>query len=208
MSASQATVGIIDYGAGNIRSIVNSLNHLGSNVVVVSDISSLKKVSHIILPGVGAFGHCSKKLIQSGLLDYITECVLVDRKPTLGICVGMQLMADNSDELGFHIGLGWLGGEVRKIVPTDQEIRIPHVGWNDVTFSQEFGDFRNGESFDFYFDHSYALKYSERGDTIAICRHGEKFCAVVRRNNIVASQFHPEKSQNAGLRFMRGFLAM
>lgn len=208
MSAQTATVGIINYGAGNIKSIVNSFNYIGCKVVVVSDVLSLRSASHLILPGVGAFGHCADKLQASGLLDGIAESVFINGVPTLGICVGMQLLADSSNELGMNNGLGWLGGEVRKIVSSGTGVRIPHVGWNNVVFRSNFGEFKTGDTVDFYFDHSYALTRPKYGEILATCQHGVEFSAVVRRDNIVASQFHPEKSQNAGLRFLRGFLEM
>jgi glutamine amidotransferase len=208
MSAKTATVGIINYSAGNVKSIINSFEYIGSKILVISDVSSLRTASHLILPGVGAFGHCASKLQASGLLDGISECVLINKVPTLGICVGMQLLADSSNELGMHNGLGWLGGEVRKVVSSGTDVRIPHVGWNDVVFRGDFGEFRTGDTADFYFDHSYALSRPKNGEILAVCQHGVEFCAAVRRDNIVASQFHPEKSQNAGFQFLRGFLEM
>ena len=208
MSVKIATVGIINYGAGNIKSILNSFEYIGAKTVVISDIFALRTASHLILPGVGAFGYCASKLQASGLLDGFAEFVLINKVPTLGICVGMQLLADSSNELGRHNGLGWLGGEVRKVVSSGTDVRVPHVGWNDVVFRGDFGEFRTGDSADFYFDHSYVLNRPKNGEILAVCQHGVEFCAAVRRDNIVASQFHPEKSQNAGLQFLRGFLEM
>lgn len=208
MTASKSIVGIIDYGAGNIQSIANAFDHLGAIVRNVRAGDDIEGISHLVLPGVGAFGYCCSKLASSGLIDVLSCWALVDRKPILGICVGMQLMADSSNELGMHLGLGWCGGEVRALQSADANVRIPHVGWNDVTFDAEFGEFARGDSADFYFDHSYALKTPTLSQRVGACMHGETFCAVVRRDNVVAAQFHPEKSQTAGLRFLRSFLAL
>lgn len=208
MTAHSPIVGVIDYGAGNLKSIVNSFDYLGAAVRRVGKGDTIDNVTHLVLPGVGAFGYCSHMLTSSGLIDVLTRWALVERKPTLGICVGMQLMTDSSDELGMHFGLGWCSGEVRKLGSGDAKVRVPHVGWNDVIFDVEFGEFKSGDSADFYFDHSYALKTPAFGQRVASCTHGESFCAVVRRDNVVAAQFHPEKSQAAGMRFLRSFLAL
>ena len=129
-----------------------------------------------------------------------------DGKPLLGICVGMQLLADWSDELGVQQGLGWVGGSVQRLSPAG-DVRVPHVGWNTVHFVEPFERFALGDEADFYFDHSYAYRAPRDGKAVATCTHGETFCAVIRRGALVAAQFHPEKSQTSGLRFLRGFLA-
>lgn len=206
MTGSQPTVGIVDYGAGNIKSIINAFEYIGARVKRISSGDSLESVSHLVLPGVGAFGYCSSQLMDTGLVDSLSRWALLDQMPTLGICVGMQLMAGTSEELGLHQGLDWLGGDVLKLQASDDSIRIPHVGWNDVQFVSRFGDFAAGSSANFYFDHSYALSAPSKGESLGICEHGRLFCAIARLDNVIAAQFHPEKSQLAGLRFLRGFL--
>ncbi len=203
-----AAVGIVDYQAGNIRSIANAFEHQGARVVRVKSESDLQGVSHLVLPGVGAFGHCADMLRQSGITPAVEHWAFTLKRPTLGICVGMQLLADSSDEMGLHEGLGWIGGEVRCLHAADPKVRIPHVGWNTAVFARPFGSFRTGEGADFYFDHSFAYRRPRLGEPVATCTHGEEFCAVVALDNIVASQFHPEKSQGAGARFLRAFLEM
>ena len=201
-------VGLIDYGAGNIQSLRNALEHVGGIVSLVHCDGGLKGLSHLVLPGVGAFGHCMERLKKSGMLTAIEDWALDQCRPTLGICVGMQMLADSSQEQGRQEGLGWIGGEVTKLSSSDARIRIPHVGWNSVQFEEIFGECNTTDLNDFYFDHSYAYRTPIKGGILANCVHGEKFCAVVRRDNIVGSQFHPEKSQAAGMRFLRSFLAM
>jgi glutamine amidotransferase len=208
MASRNRHVGIIDYQAGNIRSIENAVFHLGAGVTLVREAADLAEVSHVLLPGVGAFGHCAAKLAATGLVPAIREAVLDRGRPLLGICVGMQLLADSSEEMGGHEGLGWVGGTVRAMYPAPPRIRIPHVGWNDVRFEEDFGGFAAGESADFYFDHSFAYHDPARGRVIGSCDHGGPFAAAIRNGNIVAAQFHPEKSQAAGLKFLEGFLAM
>jgi imidazole glycerol-phosphate synthase subunit HisH len=201
--------GIIDYNSGNIRSVVNAVESIGVATQRVYDPDQLAGCSHIILPGVGAFGFCVDRLRESGLLPALENWALQDKKPLLGICVGMQLMADSSEEQGRHEGLGWIGGLVRKLdKSSDDGIRVPHVGWNEVVFSQSFGLFKSGEYVDFYFDHSFAYHNPVLGYEIGFCRHGCQFSAIVRRDNIVAVQFHPEKSQTAGMRLLESFLAL
>jgi glutamine amidotransferase len=203
-----AVVGVIDYGAGNVRSIANAIEHLGARAVAVRRPRDLEMATHLLLPGVGAFGFCADKLRTSGLLPTIEAWALGERRPLLGICVGMQLFADDSEELGLHAGLGWGGGQVRRLRPASSSARVPHVGWNTVLFDEPFGDFASGDRADFYFDHSYAYLGPTRARTVATCDHQAVFSAVIRRGVMVASQFHPEKSQTAGLRFLAGFLSL
>jgi glutamine amidotransferase len=202
------SVGIIDYQAGNIRSISNAFESLGVDVSVVSRPDSLKKHTHLVLPGVGAFGYCAARLRESGLQSHLNDWIFDLKRPLLGICVGMQLCADFSEEHGRHEGLGWIGGKVQKLNPEMPSVRIPHVGWNTVVFQKDFGRFRCGEEADFYFDHSYAFMSPTTGITIGSCNHGLRFSAVVQRDCLLATQFHPEKSQEAGKRFLSSFLEM
>jgi imidazole glycerol-phosphate synthase subunit HisH len=208
MSARRACVGVVDYRAGNIRSIVNAFEHLNAETRLVSDESHLSGLSHLVLPGVGAFGFCAERLRASGLQPALQRWTLVEHRPLLGICVGMQLLADSSDELGLQDGLGWGGGKVERLRPDMAAARVPHVGWNSVRFDADFGEFAPGEEADFYFDHSYAYTAPTLAHRLAACTHGQTFSAVIRRGNLVAAQFHPEKSQTSGMRFLRSFLAL
>ncbi len=203
--APRRCVGIVDYRAGNVRSIANAFDHLGCDVEIVTREADLDGVTHLVLPGVGAFGHCADNLGASGLLPALTRWVHEGRQPLLGICVGMQLLADAGEELGEHLGLGWIRGRVRRLPAAG--VRLPHVGWNTVRFVASVAGFAAGESDDFYFDHTYGFFCDDPADVAAECTHGATFAAAVRHENILAVQFHPEKSQEAGLRFLAGFLA-
>jgi glutamine amidotransferase len=208
MNARGLHVGIVDYQAGNIHSIQSAFEFLGARVLLVHAPGDLETLTHVVLPGVGAFGHCAEKLLATGLVPALERTMADAGTPLLGICVGMQLLADRGEEMGGHDGLGWIGGTVRPLTPAPPAIRVPHVGWNDVRFEEDFGPFSAGESADFYFDHSFAYHDPVHGRAIGRCDHGERFAAVVRKGNLVAAQFHPEKSQEAGLNFLRGFLAL
>lgn len=204
--ATRRSVGIVNYRAGNLRSIGNAFDHLGCDVATITQESDLSGVTHLVLPGVGAFGHCADNLRASGLIPAISAWAFEQRRPLLGICVGMQLLADAGEELGEHAGLGWIHGRVRRLKAGGAE-RLPHVGWNSVNFVTAVAGFAPGEADDFYFDHTYGFFCSDAAAVAAECTHGETFAAVVRSQNIVAAQFHPEKSQDAGLRFLSGFLS-
>lgn len=199
-------VGIVDYGAGNIRSIENAFDHVGASTRKIVREEDGSGVTHLVLPGVGSFGFCKQRLVESGLVPLLERWAIFDRRPLLGICVGMQLLAEESEEHGRHEGLGWIRGRVRPIPGDGARVRIPHVGWNDVCFERSFGRFATGQHVDFYFDHSFALFGYDESETVATCRHGVEFAVVAKCDNIVASQFHPEKSQDAGLDLIKGFL--
>jgi glutamine amidotransferase len=165
MATERVRVGIVDYESGNIRSVANAVEHAGGEVTIVTSPGDMSGLTHLVLPGVGAFGFCDQ-------------------------------------------GLGWMGGVVRPLEkPAGSDLRIPHVGWNAVTFAEAFGQFRAGESADFYFDHSYALDMPTKGRRVGVCEHGRAFSALVVRDNIVAAQFHPEKSQAAGMKLLQSFFA-
>jgi glutamine amidotransferase len=202
-------VGVVDYQSGNVHSVLNALETAGARTALVRRPEDFAGCSHLLLPGVGAFGFCADSLRASGLVEALEDWALRAQRPLLGICVGMQLLADRSEELGEHAGLGWIGGEVRRLQPRPgpPPVRVPHVGWNEVRFAEAYGDFAAGEAADFYFDHSYAYHAPRLGHEVAGAEHGERFCAMVRRDNLVAVQFHPEKSQSAGLRLLSSFLA-
>ncbi len=201
-------VGLIDYRAGNIRSIVTAFEHLGAKTQVIQSGVDTTKLTHLVLPGVGAFNFCLEQLKISGMLPMIEEWTFVMQKPILGICVGMQLLANSSDEMGFHSGLGWMGGKVQKLYSSDLSIRIPHVGWNTVFFEQDFDGYKKNTHGDFYFDHSHAYHSPTKDQVLATVNHGQTFCAAIRRENLVAVQFHPEKSQASGIKFLQSFLSL
>jgi len=203
-----ATVGLVDYQAGNLQSIGNAFELLGARVRAVTDATEFAACSHLVLPGVGAFGFCADRLRASGTVAALHRWAVEEGRPMLGICVGMQLLADQSEESPDVPGLGWFGGKVIRLCPSDGYVRVPHVGWNSVEFDAEFGEYTVGSEADFYFDHSYACGAPDRGDLVGRCAHGRVFGAVWRKRNIIACQFHPEKSQSAGLRFLSGFLQL
>lgn len=199
-------ISIIDYGVGNIHSVYNSINALGYKKVLISNNS--KDISNsdvLILPGVGAFETCINNLKQRSLLKILNKEVLINKKPILGICVGMQLLATSSEENGNHIGLGWIEGTVKKLV-IPSNYSVPHVGWNNVKLNSNSPLFSNNDqNTNFYFDHSYHFECSEE-NIIGCCDYGIKVTSAVQKNNIYGVQFHPEKSQTSGLKLFRGFL--
>ena len=198
------TIAIVDYGIGNIRSIQNAFERLYlPKPIVTNDRQKLRDASGLILPGVGAFSACSVKLDQLGLGAFLTELVIDHAKPILGICVGMQIMANHSTEGGLHKGLGWISGEVIRLeVPN---LQVPHVGWNNVQISNSNSIFSRVEQGDhFYFDHSYHLVCDD-AYCIATTDYGGKITVAVQKKNIFGVQFHPEKSANAGLKLFRSF---
>jgi glutamine amidotransferase len=175
----------------------------------LSDPDNLKDCTHLILPGVGAFGFCADRLRASGMLPALENWALKDGKPLLGICVGMQLMAESSEENVEHRGLAWIGGLVQKLEKSiSTGIRVPHVGWDEVVFKESFGVFQSGDCVDFYFDHSFAFQGPTSGSELGVCKHGRQFSALIKKDNIVAVQFHPEKSQAAGIRIFESFLSL
>lgn len=202
-------IAVVDYGSGNLRSMAKALEHVGRDPVLVTrSEEDIRIAERIVLPGVGAFGEAMSMLRASGLVPVLEEEVLGRGKPFLGVCVGMQLLARESLEHGRHEGLGWLDGVVEPFEPGDPAVRVPHTGWNDVEIVEgghsPVAGVRNGESF--YFNHSYHFVPDDDAIVAARATHGVEFAAAVARGNIVATQFHPEKSQQAGLRFLAEFL--
>jgi glutamine amidotransferase len=198
---------IIDYGVGNTHSVYNSIKYLGYKKILISDISSdISKSDVIILPGVGAFETCIKNLKDRGLDKLLNNQVLINKKPILGICVGMQLLATSSEENGNHTGLGWIDGVVKKLI-IPSKYSVPHVGWNDVQFNHKSPLFSNiDQNTNFYFDHSYHFDCNNNNNIVGVCDYGIKVTAAVQKDNIFGVQFHPEKSQTSGLKLFRGFL--
>jgi glutamine amidotransferase len=198
-------VTIVDYGVGNVHSISNSLQSLAYAVRVSSRYEELKKADALILPGVGAFEVAMNHLTKNNLIEPLTQLVVHLQKPILGICLGMQLMAESSEENGVHKGLGWIEGHVKKL-HIHAPLSVPHVGWNNISIknnSEMFSRLKNNT--DFYFDHSYHFQCKPEHQA-AICTYGIEVTAAVNKDNIFGVQFHPEKSQVSGLKLFRGFL--
>ena len=200
-------VGIINYKSGNIESLKNSLNYLGFNTILINKKKDLINLSHIILPGVGAFEKCIQELKKNKAIEEILKLIRDRKIFILGICVGMQMLFEESSEFGRTKGLNLLDGKITKIKSYEFS-KIPHVGWNNITFKHSFGGFSKLRSEDFYFDHSYAYMNVKSKDLLASCIHGDKFVAAVRKSNIFGTQFHPEKSQASGLAFLKSFLEL
>ena len=197
---------IIDYGVGNVRSISNAVNYLDYKVNVSFDPAAIRAADVLILPGVGAFDACMKNLRERNLEPLLHEEVIIRRKPLLGICVGMQMMATVSMENGRHEGLNWIAGEVVKL-DLPKIFSVPHVGWNDVRIHCKKPLFdRNDENANFYFDHSYHF-VCEPQYRAATCDYGFEVTAAVQKDNIFGVQFHPEKSQTSGLKMFRSFIS-
>ena len=195
-------VALVDYGAGNLQSVRNALRAAGAdNIVVTADPDAVRSADRIVLPGVGAFAHCMGALSSiAGMVDALNEATGTRAVPFLGICVGMQLMADAGEEHGTHAGLGWVNGRVRLMETADTSIKIPHMGWNDVVPAQQHPLIEPGEA---YFLHSFAY---DGDDVIATTEHGGAVVAAIGRDNRIGVQFHPEKSQKYGLQFLSRFL--
>ena len=200
------TVALIDYGAGNLHSVHNALKAAGaSDVRVTADPAVVAIADRIVLPGVGAFGACRDALgAIGGMEDAMTQRVRGEGIPFLGICVGMQLLADTGVEHGTHEGLGWIGGTVRAIEPRSTKTKVPHMGWNDVTVRPGAPLIETGEA---YYLHGYHFDVAEDGDVAAMTTHGEALVAAVARDTMIGVQFHPEKSQRYGLAMLERFLA-
>ncbi len=200
-------VALVDYGAGNLHSVHNALKAVGANVKVTDDAQVVRAADRIVLPGVGAFRACRDGLRKvPGMIEAMTERVTVGGAPFLGICVGMQLLADRGLEFGSHKGLGWIGGEVRRIEPTDRSVKVPHMGWNDVALVPHARQHPLLDPGEAYFLHSYHFVADDPRDVAALTDHGEGLVAAVARDNVVGVQFHPEKSQEFGLELLRRFL--
>jgi glutamine amidotransferase len=201
---SKLKVAVVDYGVGNVHSVANAIRFLGYAPSVTAERTALARADVLVLPGVGAFEPAMQTLRERGLVDLLTETVIAGRKPILGICLGMQLMADDSEENGHHRGLGWIPGHVRRLV-VPAGISVPHVGWNDVSLVRREPMFdRTGDTPNFYFDHSYHF-VCEPAYQAAVCDYAGPVTAAVQRDNVFGVQFHPEKSQASGLRLLRGF---
>lgn len=204
-------IAVIDYGMGNLRSIAKALEEVGGEVLVTSDRKDIAKADRIVFPGVGAFGDGMKNLRERDLLPVLEEEIMKNKKPFLGICLGMQLLACKSEEFGEHEGLGWIDADVIRFkfpdVTGDEKLRVPHVGWNTVKFTQSHPLLEDiDKEADFYFVHSYHFVPASQDVVIGTCDHGGDFVAAISQENIFATQFHPEKSQQDGLKMLENFI--
>ena len=199
-------VAIVDYGLCNLDSIRRAVEICGSEVAVSKDPNVLDRANHLILPGVGAFGIAMRNLHDYGLAAAIRRQVSAGI-PLLGVCLGMQVLVSRSEEGGDHAGLGFIPGEVVRLNSRSENERIPHIGWNSVEFENNGGllsDIQPGT--DFYFLHSYHCRCADPNDVVAITPYCGEVVSVVRRGHVFGTQFHPEKSQKAGLRLLANFL--
>ncbi len=200
------TLALVDIQSGNLHSVENALRAAGAtDIAVTADPDAIARADRIVLPGVGAFGACAANLrAVDGLEAALERRVLQEGAPFLGICVGMQLLADTGEELGQHRGLGWVPGRVRRLDPAGTDAKVPHMGWNDVTPLADHPLLVPGEA---YFLHSYAFEGPDGdGGVIARTDHAGPVTAAIGRDNIVGVQFHPEKSQRYGLDLLARFL--
>lgn len=203
------TVAIIDYGSGNLRSAAKAFAHVGTeSVVVTADPDAVARADRIVLPGVGAFADCRRGLYAlDGMVEALIEAVIAKAQPFLGICVGMQLMATRGLEHGAHDGFDWIAGSVEAIAPADRTLKIPHMGWNDLTPRRDHPLLAGlGPDPHMYFVHSYHLAAADDWNVLATVDYGGSVTAAVGRDNLVGTQFHPEKSQALGLRLIENFL--
>jgi imidazole glycerol-phosphate synthase subunit HisH len=198
---------VVDYGICNVRSVVKALELVGATVRVSSAPRDLEEAERIVLPGVGAFEHGMTNLAARGLIEPLTDQVLGKGKPFLGICLGMQLLARTSHEFGVHEGLGWLPATVKAFALEGEGLKVPHIGWTEVSLDRPSPLFAGvSKAPSFYFVHSYHMVCDTTDLVAASAEYGVRFTAAVQRDNIFATQFHPEKSQDDGLRLLENFL--
>lgn len=200
---------IVDYGMGNIRSVMNAFELLGEKLEITDDPKKLSQSEAIILPGVGAFSDGMMNLKKKGLIEVLQKEIIEKEKPYLGICLGLEFLATKSFEGGEHEGLGWIDGEVIKINPSETSLKVPHMGWEDTQILKKDGLFKEIENPTFYYLHSYFFKIDDKEKDVitSICDYGGvTITATIQKNNIYAVQFHPEKSQTTGIKLLKNFL--
>jgi glutamine amidotransferase len=211
------SVAIVDYGSGNLHSAAKAFERAAREsghdqpIAVTSDPDAVARADRVVLPGVGAFADCRRGLDEiDGMVEALNETVLQRGRPFFGICVGMQLMAERGREYQVTPGLGWIAGEVDRITPADASLKIPHMGWNTLNMLQAhplLDEIPLGpDGLHAYFVHSYELKTSKHSDLVAQADYGGPLTAIVGRDSMVGTQFHPEKSQRLGLKLIANFL--
>jgi glutamine amidotransferase len=202
-----AGIGVVDYGMGNLRSVLNALDEVGQEAAVLTAPEEVAGYGRIIIPGVGAFAEAMDHLRESGLAEALDRHVAAG-KPLLGICLGMQLICRRSQEDGDHEGLGWVDAEVRRFPPATG-LKVPHMGWNAIDFARDhplLAEVASGA--DVYFVHSYFVDCTEAGNALGTTEHGIRFASIVARENVYGMQFHPEKSQHVGMQLLRNFATL
>lgn len=205
-------IAIIDYGMGNLRSVQKGFERIGFAAEVTADPARLLAAEKIVLPGVGAFRDCIHNLEQGGFVEPILQ-VIAEGRPFLGICLGLQLLFSESEEFGLHKGLGVIPGRVVRFPEGMQEqgekLPVPHMGWNQISLKAETRLFDGiQDNSNVYFVHSYYVKPDDPTAIAATCSYGLEFCAAIRKDNVMATQFHPEKSQGIGLQMLKNFAEM
>lgn len=197
-------IAILDYGVGNLKSIYNMFKKIGVESVITSDIEEIKKADKYLLPGVGSFDHGINSLKNAPFFEMLEKEVLENKKPILGICLGMQLLTNSSEE-GKEKGLGWVDAKTIKFDLEDKSLSIPHMGWNKTKPTCTDNIFKNLEENRFYFVHSYHVVCNDERDVLATADYGEKFICSIYKDNIYGVQFHPEKSHKFGMRLFKNF---
>ena len=204
---------IVDYGSGNVLSAQKSFikiakdNNIEADVLISKNLNDVKSSTHIVLPGQGAFSTCMNGLKKTdGLIDELSEFALIKKKPFLGICVGMQMLANISEENGDHEGLGWIDGQI-KLLPGDN-LKLPHMGWNLVMPTNSKYNNLISTKNDYYFVHSYYFECADKDNILAETKYGTNFASIVGKENIYGVQFHPEKSSSQGLNLLKEFIGV
>ena len=196
-------IALIDYGMGNLGSVSNALRYVGSEYEITSDPAVIASADGVVLPGVGAFRDCMASLTDHGLVDVIREVIAEDR-PFLGICLGLQMLFSESEEMGLHEGLGVIPG---RVVRFDHDLKIPQIGWNQISIRQDCPQLSGvADGAYVYFVHSYYVVPEDESIIATTTDYGYEFCSAIRRGNLFASQFHPEKSHDVGLHILRNFV--
>jgi len=197
-------IAIIDYGMGNLRSVSKAFEAVGHQAIVTREVASIQNASHVVLPGVGAFGDCMSNLKQYGLIEPI-KAAIRSGKPFLGICLGFQLLFTESEEFGRHEGLDILPGKVR-FFSKDQALKVPHMGWNQIAIQRPCPVFEGiADGSNWYFVHSFFVDPRDKQITATTTTYGLSFTSSIWKDNVVACQFHPEKSQAVGLQLIKNF---
>jgi len=202
-------IGVVDYGAGNLQSVVNAVEWLGGNVITVWSENQIKGCSHLILPGVGSFAFGASQLEKLQIVDSLKNHAAIAQKPLLGLCLGMQLLATKGFEFGETDGLNLIEGEVVRLMENDLAFRVPHIGWNEIALVKpsKFA-YKDSTARYLYFNHSFHFKPKNPSNVVATVDHGQTVTAIVEHENIIGVQAHPEKSQQYGLTILSQFIKL